>query len=296
MKKSTDIELMKNQFKMAKSLVGQKVAKINFYLESSDIEMTEQPNSFGKSLLNGIDIETQSNIFSIGNRYTNLGYGLSIAKGKTNEIENFQEVKNAVEFQTSIKGQIIEDLKIYWMEIPFKDEYGLYPQEIEIETKNGFLLISSIEVNNGEVNTEFTDEILVIDEKENAEVLGLGKFGVENNGRKLMSSIIDIKTKLLFVCSQNKWRSRTAEAIFKNHDEYVVRSAGTSKVAKNKISLELINWADEIYVMEKKHKEIIEKKYGRNEFNISVLNIPDDYQFMDEELIKELKSVIKTKR
>lgn len=100
---------------------------------------------------------------------------------------------------------------------------------------------------------------------------------------------------LLFVCSRNKWRSKTAETVFKNYQNITVRSAGTSKVAKTKISENLINWADEIYVMEKKHKEIIEQKFGRLDKEIYILNIPDEYQYMDEELVKELESVINYK-
>lgn len=55
----------------------------------------------------------------------------------------------------------------------------------------------------------------------------------------------------------------------------------------------MINWADAIYVMERKHKEIIEIKFGRLDKEIIILNIPDDYQYMDESLIKELKDVVK---
>lgn len=100
---------------------------------------------------------------------------------------------------------------------------------------------------------------------------------------------------LLFICSRNKWRSKTAETVFKNHKGISVRSAGTSKVAENKVSKKLITWADEIYVMEKKHKEIMERKFGKITKSIYILNIPDEYQYMDEELVKELQEVINHK-
>jgi len=100
------------------------------------------------------------------------------------------------------------------------------------------------------------------------------------------------KKNVLFVCSRNKWRSKTAETIFRNHLLWNVKSAGTSNSAERKVSLELINWADEIYVMERKHKEIIEKKFGRIEQRITILDIPDEYQYMDQDLIDELRSVI----
>ena len=85
------------------------------------------------------------------------------------------------------------------------------------------------------------------------------------------------KRNILFECSRNKWRSKTAEDLFKNHSNYNVKSAGTSKSAKQKISIQLINWSDEIYVMEKKHKAVIESKFGRSTKSITNLNIPDLY-------------------
>lgn len=100
------------------------------------------------------------------------------------------------------------------------------------------------------------------------------------------------KKNIIFVCSRNKWRSKTAETIFRDRDGWNVRSAGTSKSAEKKISLNLINWADEIFVMERKHKEIIEKRFGRIEKDITILDIPDEYMYMNPELIDELKSII----
>jgi len=98
--------------------------------------------------------------------------------------------------------------------------------------------------------------------------------------------------KILFVCSRNKWRSKTAETIFKDNPKLLVKSAGTSNSAQKRITRDLIEWADEIYVMERKHQEIIEMKFGRMENKIQILNIPDEYQYIDKELIEELKSIV----
>ena len=100
------------------------------------------------------------------------------------------------------------------------------------------------------------------------------------------------RLKLLFVCSKNKWRSKTAETIFKDNPKLLVKSAGTSSKAQKRITRDLIEWADEIYVMERKHKEIIEMKFGRMKTKIHILNIPDVYQYMDEDLIEELKNIV----
>lgn len=95
---------------------------------------------------------------------------------------------------------------------------------------------------------------------------------------------------ILFVCSRNKWRSATAETIYKNHAVHQVRSAGTAPSARIKISEKLISWADLIFVMEKKHKQRITEKFAATipYKEIIVLDIPDDYQYMDEELIEEI--------
>jgi hypothetical protein len=189
---SIDIELYSRQFEITTKLVGQTISEISFYLEGSDQNYTEQPNEFGKSLLNGIDIKVNGQTFSIGNRYTSLGYGLSIDLGKTDELEFFDVEKKQVTFDTSVVGQKIERIDIYWMKIPFENAVGLYPQEIEIITDNGFLLVSSIEINNGQANTEFTNELLVIDNIETARQLKLGEFGLADNDRIFYVHLTDL--------------------------------------------------------------------------------------------------------
>ncbi len=96
---------------------------------------------------------------------------------------------------------------------------------------------------------------------------------------------------LLFICSRNQWRSPTAEEIFKNNQEHQAKSAGTEPSARIKITEKLINWADIIFVMEKKHKERIKQRFATvvDEKELIVLDIPDEYQFMDEELVDLIK-------
>ncbi|RZK21580.1 MAG: protein tyrosine phosphatase [Pedobacter sp.] len=97
---------------------------------------------------------------------------------------------------------------------------------------------------------------------------------------------------ILFVCSRNKWRSATAETIYKNHPEHQVRSAGTEPSARIKLNSKYIIWADLIFVMEKKHKQRMAEKFSEEitDKEIVILDIPDDYQYMDKELIEELNS------
>lgn len=106
--------------------------------------------------------------------------------------------------------------------------------------------------------------------------------------------MIDAPTKLLFICSRNQWRSRTAEEIFRHAPGYAVRSAGTEPSARIRVSEGLIGWSDVIFVMERKHAAILREKFSEALENrpIHVLDIPDDYGFMDADLIATLQSAV----
>jgi predicted protein tyrosine phosphatase len=105
---------------------------------------------------------------------------------------------------------------------------------------------------------------------------------------------MSFRQKLLFVCSKNQWRSPTAQKLFQNSDFYHARSAGTSDRARIKLTENLIDWADIILVMERKHLAIARQKYQQaiSEKTVFVLDIPDDYQYMDAELIELLSDKI----
>jgi len=100
---------------------------------------------------------------------------------------------------------------------------------------------------------------------------------------------------LLFICSRNQWRSPTAEKIFKKKG-YCARSAGTSPNAKRTVSASDMKWADQIFVMEKKHKNRLIAKFTRlaDHKPIHILDIPDDYQYMDPELILFIEEQMST--
>ena len=97
-----------------------------------------------------------------------------------------------------------------------------------------------------------------------------------------------------FFCSKNKWRSPTAEYLYKNHTTLKVRSAGISSSARKLINITDIGWADSIFVMENKHKQYINEHFRDQlgDKTLIVLDIPDDYQYMDEELVAWLTDSI----
>ena len=98
--------------------------------------------------------------------------------------------------------------------------------------------------------------------------------------------------RYLFVCSQNRLRSPTAEQIFSVRDDIEVDSAGTNHDAENPLTAELIEWADLIFAMERSHRSKIQKRFRRalNGKRIVSLDIPDDFEFMDPALVRLLET------
>ena len=96
----------------------------------------------------------------------------------------------------------------------------------------------------------------------------------------------------LFICSQNRLRSPTAEQIFSKRSDIEVASAGTNHDAENPLTPELIEWADVIVVMERAHRNKLQKRFRKslNGQHIVCLDIPDEYEFMDEGLIRLLEA------
>ncbi len=95
--------------------------------------------------------------------------------------------------------------------------------------------------------------------------------------------------KVLFVCGWNIDRSTTAEDLFKDKKGFEVKSAGTRPGARSRVSKELIDWADMIFVMEQEHRENLELISPQAAKKIIVLNIEDNYKRGDPRLIEILK-------
>ncbi len=109
-----------------------------------------------------------------------------------------------------------------------------------------------------------------------------------------MDSLDPQPHKLLFICSRNRIRSLTAERIFGRLPGIQARSAGTQPNARIVVTEGHIGWADLIVFMEKSHLNRVRQKFpdaleGRR---IVTLHIPDDYQFMQPDLIDELHAKV----
>ena len=97
---------------------------------------------------------------------------------------------------------------------------------------------------------------------------------------------------VLFVCSQNRLRSPTAEQVFSHRDDLEVDSAGTNHDAENPLTTELVAWADMIFVMEKAHRGKLQRRFrtALGGKRVICLDIPDDYGFMQPELVRLLEA------
>lgn len=96
--------------------------------------------------------------------------------------------------------------------------------------------------------------------------------------------------KVLFICNQNKHRSKTAEKLFK--DRFETKSAGLFN--ERPVTEKQISWADLVVVMEEQHRREIADRFPKQymQKRILSLGVPDVFQFNQPELIDILKSKV----
>lgn len=96
--------------------------------------------------------------------------------------------------------------------------------------------------------------------------------------------------QLLFICSQNRWRSLTAERLLAGHPYLLARSAGTEPGARVRVTAGHLGWAEVIFVMEKRHAERLRAKFGAELRGkpLITLRIPDTYRLDDPALVAQL--------
>jgi predicted protein tyrosine phosphatase len=99
---------------------------------------------------------------------------------------------------------------------------------------------------------------------------------------------------VLFVCSQNRLRSPTAEQVFASWPGIEVSSAGLDDGCGNPVTPEDLEWADLVLVMEQAHRNKLSRRFKPHLKNarVIVLGIPDDYEFMDPTLVQILQAKV----
>ena len=98
--------------------------------------------------------------------------------------------------------------------------------------------------------------------------------------------------RVLFVCSQNRLRSPTAEQVFANWPGIEVASAGLNHDAETPLTSELLAWADVVFVMERAQRNRLQSRFRSHLSGqrVVVLDIPDEYDYMDPALVRLLQS------
>jgi predicted protein tyrosine phosphatase len=100
--------------------------------------------------------------------------------------------------------------------------------------------------------------------------------------------------RLLFICSRNRLRSPTAEAVFAEYEGLEVESAGIDHDAEAPLGREAIEWADMIFVMEKSHRSKLSQKFQpwlKNK-RVICLDIPDKFEYMEPALVELLQKKV----
>jgi predicted protein tyrosine phosphatase len=100
---------------------------------------------------------------------------------------------------------------------------------------------------------------------------------------------------ILFVCDRNQLRSPTAEKIFSRCEHLEVRSRGLRASANRQLVEDDVLWAEVIFVMEPEHKKQLLRRFRESAGlrQIHVLDIPDEYGFLDPELVMLLTAGVR---
>lgn len=100
--------------------------------------------------------------------------------------------------------------------------------------------------------------------------------------------------RALFVCARNRLRSPTAEQVFSGTPGLEVDSGGLASDADHRLTPEQVQWADVIFVMEKKHRTKLAREFGAalKGKRVICLDIPDDFQYMEPALVNLLRAKV----
>ncbi len=102
-------------------------------------------------------------------------------------------------------------------------------------------------------------------------------------------------TRALFICGKARMRSPTAADIFAEQNDVEADFAGLSNDADERLSLEQIEWADVIFVMERRQKKRLNFLFSGalKGKRVVSLDIPDKFGYMQPELVVLLKSKLR---
>lgn len=96
---------------------------------------------------------------------------------------------------------------------------------------------------------------------------------------------------MLFLCHYNMTRSATAERLFCKRPDLDVRSAGTSPDALARVNALMLEWADVIFIMDDVQRRSLAAMFPDHPAlqRLVCLDIPDNFTFLEPELVKLLE-------
>ncbi len=102
--------------------------------------------------------------------------------------------------------------------------------------------------------------------------------------------LIQATMKVLFICNQNRNRSKTAEKLFKGRFE--TKSAGLYN--EKPVTEKQLEWADIVVVMEDSQRKEIAERFPKQYMKkrIVSLDVPDVFQFNQPKLVNTLKAKV----
>lgn len=99
------------------------------------------------------------------------------------------------------------------------------------------------------------------------------------------------RERILFVCTANVDRSRTAEDLYRDDPRYEVRSAGVAPFAVQPLDRELLAWADRVFVMSERHDQhgtLVKMRFPDQSPRVIDLNVEDLWSRGDPALVRLL--------
>jgi protein-tyrosine phosphatase len=102
--------------------------------------------------------------------------------------------------------------------------------------------------------------------------------------------------RILFVCTANVDRSRTAEDLYRDDPRYEVRSAGVAPFATTPVDRELLRWADRVFVMcerDDQHQTLLKLRFPDVARPVVDLGIEDRWKRGHPELVRRLLKALK---
>ena len=107
---------------------------------------------------------------------------------------------------------------------------------------------------------------------------------------------MEVRERILFVCTANVDRSPTAEFLYLGDPRYEVHSAGTAPFATNPLSREMMLWANRVFVMnerEDRHRTLVKMRFPDVDRDVIDLDIEDRWRRGHPELVDRLLRALK---